>query len=148
MRSDRRALVHGDYSLKNVLVEQTDDGSLVWIIDFEVAHWGSPWFDTSFLLNYLVIKAIYNREQWARYIAAAKAFWDAYDQTVSWNVEAETVTELGVLMLARVDGKSPVKYVTDDSVKRTLRTVAKEILQEDLSTLDELKVLVESEVPQ
>ena len=67
---------------------------------------------------------------------------------MSWNVEAEIVTELGVIMLARVDGKSPVKYVTDDSVKRTLRTVAKEILQEDLSTLDELKVLVESEVPQ
>ena len=100
-----RTLVHGDYSPKNVLVDRAGDDT-PWILDFEVAHWGDPAFDTGFMMNHLFIKSVYNHEQQSEYLDAAFAFWDAYDEGVSWDIETETVTELGVLMLARVDGKS------------------------------------------
>jgi len=126
----KRTLVHGDYSPKNVLV-----GDAVWILDFEVAHWGDPAFDTAFLLNHLLIKSVYNHEQGAAYEDAARTFWEAYCEAVDWDVERGTVRELAVLMLARVDGKSPVEYVTTDPIKEALRAAAKRALREGTETL-------------
>ena len=131
MTGIERTLVHGDYSPKNVLVKhEADDSSPVpWILDFEVAHWGDPAFDTGFMLNHLLIKSIHNHEHQAAYLDAARAFWETYDEQVSWNIERDTTRELGVLMLARVDGKSPVEYI-DDQTAAVLRRVAKRILHE------------------
>ena len=41
----RTSLVHGDYSPKNMLVR----GENIFLIDFEVVHWGDPSFDAAFL---------------------------------------------------------------------------------------------------
>ena len=43
MEATHVCLVHGDYSPKNVLV-----GDGLWVIDFEVAHFGDPAFDLAF----------------------------------------------------------------------------------------------------
>lgn len=40
MTSTKSCLVHGDYSPKNILVGATG----VWVVDFEVAHFGDPVF--------------------------------------------------------------------------------------------------------
>lgn len=129
-----KTLVHGDYSPKNVLVDRDGD-DVPWILDFEVAHWGDPAFDTAFMCNHLFIKSIYNHEKQSAYHAAARAFWEAYSDRVAWDVEAETVRELGVLMLARVDGKSPVEYVSEGPIADALRSTAKRTLTEDIETL-------------
>jgi 5-methylthioribose kinase len=137
-------LVHGDYSPKNVLVE--DDGTFrVWILDFEVAHRGDPAFDTAFMLNHLFIKSVYNAERGAEYRDAANAFFEAYDGAVDWEIEAETVAELGVLMLARVDGKSPVEYVERTETKETLRRIAKRALTEPVRDLETFASVVRTE---
>src|SRR6185436_18208555 len=47
------AMVHGDFSPKNLLVG--NDGSVL-LIDFEVVHYGDPAFDAAFLLNHLLLK--------------------------------------------------------------------------------------------
>jgi 5-methylthioribose kinase len=138
-----RTLVHGDYSPKNVLVDP--DGAVPWILDFEVAHWGDPAFDTAFMLNHLYIKSIYNHGQHDDYAAAADRFWTAYDAAVDWDIERETVAELAVLMLARVDGKSPVEYVTRDAVADALRRVAKRTLRGDAETLSGFAALAHEE---
>ena len=127
-----RTLVHGDYSPKNVLVAPTGEP---WLIDFEVAHWGDPAFDVAFMCNHLFIKSLYNRDRREAYVDAAFAFYDAYDERVRWDVEAETVAELGVLMLARVDGKSPVEYVDEGPTADALRSVAIGSLREGDATL-------------
>jgi Ser/Thr protein kinase RdoA (MazF antagonist) len=127
----RRTLVHGDYSPKNVLV----DGTTPWILDFEVAHYGDPAFDTAFMCNHLFIKSIYNHGKQEAYLDAVDAFWGAYDASVPWDIESETVAELAVLMLARVDGKSPVEYVEREAVADALRRVAKRTLESDDRTL-------------
>ncbi|WP_248897775.1 phosphotransferase family protein [Haloplanus halobius] len=138
-----RTLVHGDYSPKNVLVDRSD-GTVPWILDFEVAHWGDPAFDTAFMCNHLYIKSMHNQEQHAAYADAADRFWDAYDRAVDWDIEAETVGELAVLMLARADGKSPVEYV-DAATADALRRVAKRTLRGDAATLAEFAALTREE---
>jgi len=131
-----RTLVHGDFSPKNVLV-----GEALWLLDFEVAHWGDPAFDTAFVLNHLHIKAVHLPERREALLDAVDAFWDAYGSASGWDVERTTVRELAVLMLARVDGKSPVGY-TDGETEETLRTVASRALREDTETLSGVRALL------
>ena len=147
IRDARSTLVHGDYSPKNVLIEGGDNRR-VWLLDFEVAHWGDPAFDVAFMLNHLFIKSVYNADRNERYVSTARAFWDAYGDVtaVDAGFEANVVAELGVLALARVDGKSPVEYVTAETTKDRLRTVAKTILTTDAATLDAVVKILRSEV--
>ncbi|MFB6106418.1 MAG: phosphotransferase family protein [Halobacteriaceae archaeon] len=137
-----RTLVHGDYSPKNVLV-----GPEAWILDFEVAHWGDPAFDTGFMCNHLFIKSVYNHEHMAAYHDAVRTFWSAYREAGGFDVERETVAELGVLMLARVDGKSPVEYVTREATKAALRDVARSALRGEVETLDGFAARCREESP-
>ena len=134
-----RTLVHGDYSPKNVLVDR--ERGVRWILDFEVAHWGDPAFDTAFMLNHLFIKSVHVEGRREACIDAAERFWSAYRAAVEWDVERETVRELGVLMLARVDGKSPVEYL-DPGEDDTLREISRRALREGTATLDGFAALV------
>jgi aminoglycoside phosphotransferase (APT) family kinase protein len=119
-------LVHGDYSPKNILVHA---GGL-WVLDHEVAHWGDPCFDLAFMLNHLLIKAFIRAD--ARYRDAARAFLDAYGPSPA--LEAKTLRHLAALMLARVDGKSPLAYLSEDD-RRRLRELARRRCLEPVATL-------------
>lgn len=141
----RRTLVHGDYSPKNVLVDGGPEREL-WVLDFEVAHWGDPAFDPAFMLNHLFIKSVYNADKQATYHDAAMSFWNAYDQAVEWDVCEAVVRELGILMLARVDGKSPVEYLRNESVKNALRAVARRAIERPPPDVGGFRTLV-SEAP-
>ncbi|MGC9259170.1 MAG: phosphotransferase family protein [Phycisphaerae bacterium] len=108
----QKCLVHGDYSPKNMLFR---DSQLV-ILDWEVAWFGDPSFDISFLLNHLLLKAIRRKRQAADFVHLALVAWQAYADNLGrekFNVVASAVPRLlPMLMLARVDGKSPVEYLT------------------------------------
>ena len=67
------ALVHGDYSPKNMLVRREK----IFLIDFEVIHWGDPAFDSGFLLNHLFLKAFHQRSVAEIFIEAAREFWNS-----------------------------------------------------------------------
>src|SRR5918996_6574254 len=112
MASRRRCLVHGDFSPKNVLVGL----DAMWIIDWEVAHYGDPSFDVAFMLNHLFLKALHRPRSRLRYEQCSLAFFRAYEAGVSDGLrdEAEYVLgHVGCLMLARVDGKSPAEYLSE-----------------------------------
>src|SRR4051794_23444074 len=68
------ALVHGDYSPKNILVR---DDRLV-LLDHEVIHWGKPAFDAGFALCHLLSKGHHCRPHRARFKVAALAFALSY----------------------------------------------------------------------
>ena len=110
------SLVHGDFSPKNLLVWP---GHLM-LIDFEVGHFGDPAFDLGFFLTHLVLKSIWARERRKEYLAIADEFWRSYELTIKpaiaadeWaTLEQRMLWNLAGCMLARVDGKSPVDYLT------------------------------------
>jgi fructosamine-3-kinase len=123
-RANRHTLVHGDYSPKNVLVHQ---GRLV-LLDFEVIHWGDPAFDVGFSMTHLLSKAHHlstlRQAQGSRQAAshcaafkqAAQVYWRTYFTQVAGlfgDLEARSVhCTLGCL-LARVDGRSPLEYLSE-----------------------------------
>jgi aminoglycoside phosphotransferase (APT) family kinase protein len=124
----KRVLVHGDFSPKNILCGA---GGPV-IVDAECAWYGDPAFDLAFVLNHLLLKGAW-RPQWkARYVDAFGALTGAYLSHAAWEppdeLEARTAALLPGLMLARIDGKSPVEYIIDPAVKDSVRTFAGALL--------------------
>jgi tRNA A-37 threonylcarbamoyl transferase component Bud32 len=117
-RDTRRVLVHGDVSPKNILVGR--DGPV--FIDAECACFGEPAFDLAFCLNHMLLKAAHLPRSAEAFLAAFSRLGDAYFREVNWepreSVEARTATLLPCLLLARIDGKSPVEYL--DEGRRTL----------------------------
>jgi aminoglycoside phosphotransferase (APT) family kinase protein len=121
----RRVLVHGDFSPKNLLVGPR--GPVV--LDAECAWFGDPAFDLAFVLNHLLLKAAW-RPQWsARYDAAFRALTAAYRAHVAWEpwpaLDARVAALVPGLMLARVDGKSPVEYLTTETDRAEVRSFAR-----------------------
>lgn len=147
----KTALVHGDYSPKNMIVA---DGK-VFLIDFEVVHYGNPVFDVAFMLSHLLLKAIYNSgltnsSDPQAYFGAAEAFITSYYAAApgAANFERDVMKQLGCLMLARVDGKSPAEYIDTPKTKGLVRAVARELLLTDYSSLPEVTALVGSHLNQ
>ena len=139
----RTSLVHGDFSPKNMLVR----GENIFLIDFEVVHWGDPSFDAAFLINHLLLKAFHLPALSSQFVALVNDFWKtllaALDEATTAGFEGMTVRHLGGLMLARIDGKSPVEYIQDKPTKACVRQVASRILAEPVRTLRQALDLVE-----
>ncbi|PKV76896.1 phosphotransferase family protein [Nocardia fluminea] len=117
-------LVHGDYSPKNVLVGDSD--AEMWVIDWEVAHLGDPTFDPAWIVGHLLLKTIRRPDHSDRYHAAAAAFLDAWGRTDP-DSASQLIRQTGCLLLARVDGRSPVDYL-DDSGQMTARVLGRRLL--------------------
>jgi len=105
------ALVHGDVSPKNILVGR--NGPI--ILDAECAWFGDPAFDLAFCLNHLLLKTLWNRPAAPGLLDAFDGLAGAYLEGVVWEprgqLEARAARLLAGLLLARVDGKSPVEYL-------------------------------------
>lgn len=109
MEQRRIALVHGDYSPKNILA----DGADIVVLDFEVAHWGDPHFDIAFCVSHLVLKSLRRDANTADLAVAAQTFLTSY-QSEGPLVDGEHLAHVvGCLMLARLEGSSPVDYLAD-----------------------------------
>jgi Ser/Thr protein kinase RdoA (MazF antagonist) len=125
----RLALVHGDVSPKNILLGSA--GPV--LLDAECAWWGDPAFDVAFCLNHLLLKAFAatpeERSTRAQLLSvAADAWWSGYAPHVSWEPVAElharAASLLPALLLARIDGTSPVEYITAEADRVVARTFA------------------------
>jgi aminoglycoside phosphotransferase (APT) family kinase protein len=138
---NRQTLVHGDFSPKNILVAD----NRLFILDFEVAHIGDPSFDLGFLTNHFLLKAVKNKAWAPGYLAlmayAAQVYLRAIDFAPADRLEADTVRTLALLFLARVDGKSPAEYITDESDKTLIRALSYQILGDGLATFDQVAAL-------
>jgi aminoglycoside phosphotransferase (APT) family kinase protein len=145
-KSTKHALVHGDVSPKNILIGPKSDpaseaGPV--FLDAECAWYGDPAFDLAFCLNHLLLKGAW--------VPAAKpAFLESYDALagryldgVTWEqrekLEARAASLLPGLLLGRIDGKSPVEYLTDEEQKDRIRDFATARLDEPPERLSDLK---------
>jgi aminoglycoside phosphotransferase (APT) family kinase protein len=125
--ADQRCLVHGDFSPKNVLV----DHERAVVLDCEVAHLGDPSFDVAFLLHHLALKVLARPAAGARLQACATRFLRCYERRVGTPGRLDQTRLLrhtACLMLARVDGKSPVEYL-DELQRDQVRAVTGHLLR-------------------
>ncbi len=113
-------LVHGDYSPKNMLVS----ADRLVVLDCETAWFGDPAFDLAFLLNHLHLKGLHHAPHDIGMAAMVKTAIDAYfltsDVEDSDDMNHRTARLLLMLMLARVDGKSPAEYLNNKPAKQNM----------------------------
>ncbi len=134
-------LVHGDFSPKNILAGP--DGPV--LLDAETGHNGDPAFDLAFCLNHLLLKCIWRPIWTDQYLACFSSLSGAYLARVNWepveDIEARIASLLPVMLLARIDGKSPVEYITKDVERDFVRGFAKPLIHAPPATLSEVSVL-------
>ncbi len=135
-RQTRVCLVHGDVSPKNILAGP--HGPV--FLDAECAWYGDPAFDLAFCLNHLLLKCLWVPRASAAFLESFERLAAAYLEAIAFQgVEARAAALLPGLLLARVDGKSPVEYLTDEGQRAHVRRVARRLLQEPLQKLSLLK---------
>lgn len=131
----RIALMHGDVSPKNILVGR--EGPI--FLDAETACYGDPAFDLAFCLNHLLLKCVWHPAFKDAYLKSFTALADSYLENVTWeepaDIEARTAALLPALLLARVDGKSPVEYLTAERDRTLVREIAMALFTAKPSTL-------------
>ncbi len=140
LRENRRCLVHGDLSPKNILAPSDPHSERAWVIDFEVAHRGDPRFDLAFLLTHLTMKAVHLPTHAGEFDIAARSFIDAYAASAGPDLApdvAGTMRHVGALLLARVHGKSPAEYLTPDG-RAHVERLAAPALEGRIASLDDL----------
>jgi aminoglycoside phosphotransferase (APT) family kinase protein len=129
----RRVLVHGDISPKNMLVGP--HGPV--LLDAECAWFGDPAFDLAFCLNHLLLKCLWNRAATRGFLACFDSLAERYLGLAAWepvaDLERRAARLLPGLLLARIDGKSPVEYITADADKDRVRRVARRLLADPVA---------------
>jgi len=140
LESTRECLVHGDYSPKNMLVSE----SRLVVLDCEVAWYGDPAFDMAFLLTQLHLKAIHRPSASSvlgtmvgNTLASYFAARDLNDRERT-EMERRTGRLLLMILLARIDGKSPVEYLTDPEPKEWVRRFTKRALLDGIDNLSDI----------
>jgi aminoglycoside phosphotransferase (APT) family kinase protein len=132
-------LVHGDVSPKNILVGP--QGPV--FIDAECSWFGDPAFDLAFCLNHLLLKCLWVPLAAPRLLAAFDSLAETYLGLVDWEpreeIDRRTADLLPGLFLARIDGKSPVEYLTEEQDKDRVRRVARSLLADPLHHLAEIR---------
>ncbi len=135
-RSD--ALVHGDYSPKNVLIHA---GQIV-LLDHEVIHFGEPAFDLGFSMTHFLSKAHHLPAHRGAFAAATRSYWQAYLIAlgeVKWQegFEQRAVHHTLACLLARVEGRSPLEYL-DATERARQRDAVVRLMEQPPGSVDEL----------
>src|ERR1043165_2615788 len=134
MLTIKEALCHGDYTPKNMLIHAGD----FTLVDYETAHFGDPTMDLGLFLTHLTLKAVRSPERSRDFLALMSAFWFMYRNTAlalaKRDPERRGVRHLGVCLLARVDGTSPVEYLPEEAKRATVRRLSHAILLDGIET--------------
>jgi len=135
----KKVLVHGDVSPKNILVGPK--GPM--FLDAECAWYGDPAFDLAFCLNHFLLKCLWTPPAAPQFLEAFDRMNATYFAQVNWETPIELETRVARLLpglfLARVDGKSPVEYLTDASDKERVRRVARALLADPVALLSDVR---------
>jgi aminoglycoside phosphotransferase (APT) family kinase protein len=136
---NKRALVHGDVSPKNILLGPS--GPV--LLDAECAWYGDPTFDIAFCLNHFLLKCLWVPATAPAFLQCFDSFYRTYLGAACFEradvLEARAARLLPALFLARVDGKSPVEYITGETAKDRVRRVSRTLLCRRDPSLDDIR---------
>ena len=143
----RIALVHGDISPKNILCGPA--GPI--ILDAECAWYGDPAFDLAFVLNHLLLKCAWRPDAAAAFLNAYDVLFQQYRDGIDWeparDLERRAARLLAGLLLARIDGKSPVEYLTRESQRDPVRQVARTLLLRPPESIAQVRTAFAASLP-
>ncbi|WP_321490495.1 phosphotransferase [uncultured Hyphomonas sp.] len=129
-----RWLIHGDFSPKNILFGPHHPV----ILDAECANLGDAAFDLAFCCAHLFLKAAWKPQSAAKFEEAFEAFRNSYFAAGDDpELEARAARYLAGFLLARMDGKSPVEYITAPADKARIRAFARKYLTRPAASLSE-----------
>ncbi len=119
------ALVHGDLSPKNILVDPTLGPTRPIVLDAECAVWGDPAFDVAFCLAHVALKSVHVHGATDQLIDMAREFRHSYLDTcgeeIGSGVSHRLSSLIPALLLARVVGGSPAGYLTAREEEKVIR---------------------------
>jgi 5-methylthioribose kinase len=127
------SLVHADFSPKNLLLSSA--GLLM--VDFETGHYGDPAFDLGFFLSHLVLKACHQIPRHAAYLTLSETFRQAYNGAIEDKISlaerndlwSRAIQHFSGCAWARLDGKSPVEYLTDTNRREAIRSLCRDVFR-------------------
>jgi aminoglycoside phosphotransferase (APT) family kinase protein len=130
------ALVHGDVSPKNILVGP--HGPV--LLDAECAWYGDPAFDLAFCLNHLLLKSLVRPICAPAMSQSFSQLVESYFELATFEsrvlLESRAAELLPSLLLARIDGKSPVEYLVGRHPEQTfVRRIARVFLETPVAQL-------------
>jgi aminoglycoside phosphotransferase (APT) family kinase protein len=132
----RKCLVHGDVSPKNILAGPRGPVFL----DAECAWYGDPAFDLAFCLNHLLLKCLWVPRARPGFLQCFDTLAQAYlEYSTLEGVESRAASLLPALLLARIDGKSPVEYLTEPAQKKMVRSIARALIRKSPTRLQEVR---------
>ncbi len=138
-------LVHGDFSPKNILVSK----NRIIYLDAECCNYGDPVFDLVFFSNHLLIKSIYLKENQKKFLRAFKSFYYFYLKNLNEkdkeNYLKRILNMTPIMLLARVDGKSPVEYIKSKKLKNILREKSFKMINNKLFNLNSVIKIINEE---
>ncbi len=132
--ASRITLIHGDVSPKNILFR----GNEPILLDAECATMGDPAFDLAFCLNHLALKALHLPRSRTQLLGDIGRLWAAcrphMRREEAAGLESRVAALIPALMLARVDGKSPVEYLQEGE-QAAVRRIASPLIAAPPPTL-------------
>ena len=138
LSKNKMTLIHGDISPKNILVKNKTPIFL----DAECATYGDPAFDIAFCLNHLMLKKIKLKDSSKVLQKSFDLFIKKYLQNVNWenpkDLEKRVSKLLPVLMLSRIDGKSPVEYITEENEKDEVRLFSRNLIIKPVKSVSQI----------
>jgi 5-methylthioribose kinase len=146
MAETSEALCHGDYSPKNILTHEHG----FTLVDYETAHWGDPTMDLGFMLSHLFLKAVKRHPEDNLFFELIAKFWQGYGEVVRYRpipeLQARAIEHFAICALARIDGTSPVDYLSEATKRETVRNLCRQILNERPANWGEVVALVKANV--
>jgi 5-methylthioribose kinase len=140
------ALCHGDFSPKNLLAHR--DG--LTLVDYETAHLGEPAMDLGFFFSHLLLKSVKRSQQSRSFFDLTRAAWRGYESEVRFcraaNLRQRSIGHLGVCLLARIDGTSPVDYLTEEPKRDLVRRVGRSLLLDRPTEWEDVLGVLEREL--
>jgi 5-methylthioribose kinase len=138
LEGDKTTVVHGDFSPKNIMVATNDD---IYILDFEVTHAGNPVFDLAFLIAHLLCKFFRTDDRLHAKLLANTAISFMKEYQTLRRISPSVTRHAALIALARVEGKSPVNYLSTDAQQK-LQVFTKDVLasSENLSVSELFKM--------